>query len=70
MNDFTKKVRTVVLILFALVVLGALGGWMLGRDPAQLAGLLTILTFALGIGEASNVGKRLTTKPELHPAGQ
>jgi hypothetical protein len=45
-------------------VLVTLGGWVAGRDPAGLTFLLGTLATTIGIGEASNVGKRATFKPE------
>lgn len=61
-DNFTKKVRKVALALFALVVVVALIGWLAGRDPSLLTGVLLAVTGAVGLGEASNVGKRATTK--------
>jgi hypothetical protein len=62
-NNFTRTVRLVVLILFVLTVLVALVGWLFtSKDLAQLTSILTIEAVSLGIGEASNVGKRATFK--------
>ena len=60
----TDKIRTWNMILFSAAVLGALVGWMLGKDPGQLAFLLGTLGATTGIGEASAVGKRATFKKE------
>jgi hypothetical protein len=60
----TDKMRKLYGALFAIVVLAGLIGWLAGKDPGQLTGLLGAVTLAAGIGEASNVGKRATFKPE------
>ena len=49
----TDRVRTWNMILFTAVVLGGLAGWLLGKDPSQLALLLGSVTAGMGIGEAS-----------------
>ena len=61
----TSLVRRAVVVAFLAVVLGALGGWFAGRDPNALLGILGAVVAAMGVGEASNVGKRATTKTEL-----
>ena len=63
-NDLTSKLRTLYAILFAITVLIGLAGWIVGRDPSQLLALMGPLTAALGIGEASNIGKRATFKSD------
>jgi hypothetical protein len=63
----TDSIRRTARGLFVVVVVGAIGGWALGRDPSQLAPVMGWVVLALGVGEASNVGKRATTKPELMP---
>ena len=60
----TDKNRAIFVALFVLVVLVALAGWLMGRDPSSLTGVLGAVVIAAGIGEASNVGKRATFKPE------
>ena len=60
----TDKNRAIFVALFVLVVLVALAGWLMGRDPSSLTGVLGAVVVAAGIGEASNVGKRATFKPE------
>ena len=60
----TKIVRLWIMTLFTVAVLVTLGGWVAGRDPAGLTFLLGTLATTIGIGEASNVGKRATFKPE------
>jgi len=60
----TDRNRAIFVGLFVLVVLVALAGWLMGRDPSQLLGVLGAVVVAAGIGEASNVGKRATFKPE------
>ncbi len=61
----TNLVRRVVVFAFLAVVLGVLIGWFAGRDPNAMLGILGVIVAAMGVGEASNVGKRATTKPEL-----
>ena len=61
----TNLVRVSVVVAFLAVVLGVLIGWFAGRDPNAMLGILGIIVAAMGVGEASNVGKRATTKPEL-----
>ena len=60
----TDKIRVWNVGLFTVVVLSTLGGWAFNRDPTQLAFLLGTLATAIGIGEASAVGKRATFKKE------
>jgi uncharacterized membrane protein len=66
--SMTDSIRRTARGLFIVVTVGAVGGWALGRDPAMLAPVIGWVVMALGIGEASNVGKRATTKPELMPS--
>jgi drug/metabolite transporter (DMT)-like permease len=61
----TNVVRVAVIIAFLTTVGVALGGWLLGKDPNSLLGILGVVVAAMGVGEASNVGKRATTKTEL-----
>ena len=64
-DSLTGKLRVCYAVLFVVVVLTGLVGWVaFDRDPMQLAGLLGAVTVAAGIGEASNVGKRATFKKE------
>ena len=60
----TDKNRAIFVGLFVLVVLVALAGWLMGRDPSSLTGVLGAVVVAAGIGEASNVGKRATFNKE------
>ena len=61
----TNMIRRATIVAFLAVVFGALGGWFAGRDPGPLLGILGAVVAAMGVGEASNVGKRATTKTEL-----
>lgn len=63
----TDKIRLWNVGLFTVAVLVALGGWILEKDPGQLAFLIGTLATAIGIGEASAVGKRATFKKEALP---
>jgi len=65
MISWTTRFRVVFVALFALAVLIALGGWLIyDRDPEKLSSLIGWLAGAVGIGEASNIGKRATFKTE------
>ncbi len=63
----TDAVRVTAVAAFAVTVVVALGGWLAGRDPNALLGILGAVVAAMGVSEASNVGKRATTKVELMP---
>ena len=60
----TDKIRLWNVGLFTVAVLATLAGWLLGKDPTQLSVLNGTLATAIGIGEASAVGKRATFKKE------
>lgn len=61
--NWTTRFRCVFVFLFAVTVAVALYGWLvLDRDPAQLEGVMMFCAGAVGVGEASNVGKRATWK--------
>ena len=61
----TDRSRRALVVLFVLVMLATTAGWLfLERDPSQMAGVLMWAAMAVGIGEASNVGKRATFKKE------
>ena len=63
--NLTAKLRVLYAALFAIAILTALGAWVFAdKSPADLTGVLTTLAMAIGIGEASNVGKRATFKAE------
>ena len=59
-----RSLRKLFAFLFAVTVLVALYGWMNDKDPNQLSIVMTALTLALGIGEGSNIGRRMTYKAE------
>lgn len=61
----TDRVRWVMVILFAVTILVALGGWLFLRDVSQLSDLLLWQAMGVGIGEASSVGKRATTRADV-----
>ena len=61
----TNVIRITTVVAFAATVLVALIGWLVGRDPNALLGILGAVVAAMGVGEASNVGKRATIKAEL-----
>lgn len=50
--------------IWTFVVSVGMLGWFLGKEIGDLAVLLGFVAAAIGIGEASNVGKRATFKPE------
>jgi hypothetical protein len=60
------------MVLLTIALVGALAGWMLGRDPTQLTGLVTVLGISQGALEGGMVAKRATFKKEavdaLHTA--
>jgi hypothetical protein len=60
----TDKIRIWLLVLFTISVLVTLAGWLFDKDPTQLAVLNATMATAIGIGEASAVGKRATFKKE------
>ena len=60
----TTKLRTVFSLLLASVVIAAVVGWFMDKDPANLTGVMGWVTGAVAAGEASNVGKRATFKQE------
>jgi len=60
------KLRAWNLIFVGTLTVGALVGWMFfDKNPAQLVGLAGALGIAQVGLEASMVGKRATTKPEV-----
>lgn len=63
----TDKIRLWNVGLFTVAIVVALGGWLLGKDPGQLGIIIPTLATAIGIGEASAVGKRATFKKEALP---
>lgn len=61
----TAKLRWIFSILWVVAVSAALAGWaFFDKDPAQLAPVIGWITAAVATGEASNIGKRATFKPE------
>lgn len=63
--NLTAKLRVLYAVLFAVAVLITLLAWVFAdKSPVDVTGLLTVLAAAIGIGEASNVGKRATFKVE------
>lgn len=64
----TDRVRVTMVALFALTVLAALLGWLLGRDVSVLEPVLMWAAAGVGAGEASNVGKRATFRREATDA--
>ena len=61
----TDKIRDTMRWLFVLTVVVGLGGWLFGLNLEMLLPLIVPQTAALGLGEASNIGKRATTKPDV-----
>ena len=64
----TDKVRWVMVALFAITVLTACAGWLALRDVSQMGDLLMWQAMGVGIGEASAVGKRATSKSDVMAA--
>lgn len=61
----TDITRWCARVAFLATIGSALVGWGLyGRDPGELDGLFTYTLMVMGVGEASNVGKRLSFKKE------
>ncbi len=59
----TDRFRWLGWVLWTILVIAALAGWLwFDRDPSQLAPVLGWVTGAVGIGEASNLGKRATDR--------
>jgi hypothetical protein len=57
-KSHTDRFRVWNMILLSAAVLVSLAGWLLGKDPGQLAFLLGTLATTAGIGEASKHAKR------------
>lgn len=64
LTSTTDKIRVWNVGLFTVTVLVLLFGWFLGKPVSELTFLIGTLATAIGIGEASNIGKRATFKPE------
>lgn len=60
--NVTTRFRVVFVVLFVVSSIAGVVGWIIGLDPSPLVGVLAIEAAALGVGEASNVGKRWTNK--------
>ena len=60
----TTRLRTVFICLLIGTVIAAVVGWFLDKDPSGLAPVIGWVTTAVGVGEASNIGKRATFNPE------
>lgn len=61
----TDKGRWLFRILFVVVVLVALAGWVFyGRDPSQLNMIMGWITGLNVAGEGANIGKRWTFKKD------
>ena len=70
-KNWTTRFRIAYAAAFVLTVVAALVGWLLfGRDPSQLQPVLMFTATACGVGEASNIGKRVTWKKEAADAMQ
>lgn len=62
----TDRFRLVVKVLFAGVIIAAVVGWFMDKDPAKLAPVIAWCTGALAIGEGANIGKRATYRSDHH----
>lgn len=62
----TDAFRVTVKVLFAIVVLAAVVGFFMDKDPNKLGPVISWCTGALALGEASNIGKRITYRPDHH----
>lgn len=60
----TAKLRTVFSLLLAGVVVAAVVGWFMDKDPTKLTGVLGVVVTAVAVGEGSNIGKRATYNTE------
>lgn len=58
------KLRAWNLVFLGLAVVGALVGWMLGKEPGQLMVVFGAITTTAAALEAGAVGKRATFKAE------
>lgn len=63
-TGLNAKLRAWNMALFGVSVVGALIGWILGKDPSQLVVLFGALTGTATALEAAMVGKRATFKKE------
>ena len=61
----TTKLRVLYAVLFAIVIIGGLVGWFFDHDPNDLMAFVGTLGVAMGIGEASNIAKRVTFKTDV-----
>jgi hypothetical protein len=66
--SLTDSIRRTARGLFIILVCAAIAGWLFDKDPAKLVPVLWVVVVAMGVGEASNVGKRATTQPALMPS--
>ncbi len=63
--SLTAKLRVLYAVLFTVAILTTLVAWVFAdKSPMDATGVLSTLAMAIGIGEASNVGKRATFKVE------
>jgi hypothetical protein len=60
----TDVIRCSATACFVATVVAAVLGYFLGMDPNALLGVLGVEAAAMGVGEASNIGKRATFKRE------
>jgi hypothetical protein len=63
-ESMTNVVRTVLLATFILMCIVVLIGWLAGKDPSAMVGPMGVVVGGLGVGEASNVGKRFSFNPD------
>ena len=63
-TGLNARLRGWNMVLLGLTVLGALGGWIAGRDPSTLMVVFAALTSSQVGLEAAMVGKRATFKKE------
>ena len=57
----TGTIRKWNMVLLGVTTIFALAGWLMGRDPGDLAALFALFAATTGVGEVSSYGKKKAT---------